>query len=259
MPTLTTSTRQPSTIRRVATSAGAVRLGFWAAILTAAVAAIFAVAAVATPARSGPFCGSACIPSPYVDVARFIPGDYLWLIPGILLAPIFVVLMACIHAYAAETWKTFTRIALSFAVSYAVIIVVNYFVQFTVVVPSLHSGETQGLPLFTQYNPHGFFIALEVLAYLMMSLAFWAAAPVFSGGRVERTIRALFAVNFPLAVAAFVGFWLLRSDLVAVEVTVLMINWVVLIVGGTLLAVIFRRAGNHSPVSGVLNGSALRD
>ena len=220
------------------------RLGFWAAILTAGVAAIFAVVAVPTPARSGPFCGSACIPSPYVDVARFIPGDYLWLVPGILLAPIFGVLMACIHAYAAESWKTFTRIALSFAVSYAVIIVVNYFVQFTVVMPSLEAGETQGLPLFTQYNPHGFFIALEVLADLMMSLAFWAAAPVFSGGRVERTIRALFAVNFPLAVAAFVGFWLLRSDLVAVEVTVLMINWVALIVGGTLLAVVFRRGGH---------------
>jgi hypothetical protein len=239
--------------------AGAIRLGFWAAALTTVVAAIFAVAAVATPARSGPFCGTACVPAPYIDVARFVPGDYLWLIPGIVLAPVFVVLMACVHAYAGAVWRTFSRIALSFAVGYAVVILVNYFVQFTVVMPSLKSGETQTMSLLTQYNPHGLFIALEVLAYLMMSLAFWTAAPVFSGGRVEQTIKVLFAVNFPLAVAAFVGFWLLRRDLVAVEVTVLMMNWVALIIGGTLLAVIFRRAGNHSPVSGVLNRSALRD
>jgi len=227
------------------TSGSAIRLGFWAAALTTVVATVFAVAAVATPARSGPFCGAACVPPPYVDVARFIPGDYLWLIPGILLAPVFVVLVACIHGYSAETKKTFSRIALSFAVSYAVVILVNYFVQFTVVIPSLQSGETQSLSLFTQYDPHGFFIALEVLAYLMMSVAFWAAAPVFTGGRAERTIRRLFALNFPLALAAFVGFWLLRHDLVAVEVTVLMINWLVLIVAGTLVSLVFRRAGRR--------------
>lgn len=243
-------TTTPAPIRN-----GAMRLGFWAAILTAVVTAVFAITAVPTPARSGPFCGTGCIPAPYVDVARFIPGDYLWLVPGILVAPIVIVLMACIHAYAGEARKTFSRIALSFAVSYAVVILVNYFVQFTVVVPSLQSGETQGLSLFTQYNPHGFFIALEVLAYLMMSAAFSAAAPVFRTGKAQGTIRWLFALNFPVAVAAFAVLWLLRHDLVAVEVTVLMVNWLVLIVGGVLLAVVFGRAGNQLPPSTVSLGS----
>jgi len=221
--------------------AGPIRLGLYAAILTAVVAAIFAVAAVATPARSGPFCGSACVPAPYTAVAKFIPGDYLWLIPGILLAPIFVVFMACIHAYATEMTKTFSVVALSFAVIYAVVILVNYFAQFTIVVPSLQSGETQNLSLFTQYNPHGFFIALEVLAYLMMSAAFLAAAPVFAGGRIEWTIRWLFVADFAVAVAAFITLWLVRQDLVAVEVTVLVINWVALMLGGALLGIVFGR------------------
>jgi hypothetical protein len=222
---------------------GVGQLGYWMAALTAIVAAVFAVTAVATPARSGPFCGSACISAPYVKVVQFIPGDYLWLIPGILLAPIFVGLMACIHSYSAERYKTFSRIALSFAVIYAVVIIVDYFVQFTVVVPSLQSGETQDLSLFTQYNPHGFFIALEVLAYLSMAIAFLAATPVFAGGKLERTIRVLFALGFVAAVAAFAGFWLLGHDLIAVEVTVLVVDWVVLIAGGTLLSILFRRAG----------------
>jgi hypothetical protein len=175
-------------------------------------------------------------------VGQFIPGDYLWLIPGLLLAPIFIGLMASIHSYAAELNKTLGRVALAFAVIYAVVISVNYFVQFTVVVPSLQSGESQDLSLFTQYNPHGFFIALEVLAYLMMSASFLAAAQVFTGGKIERAIRWLFTLGFVLAAAAFAGFWLVKNDLVAVEVTVLMINWMVLIAGGVLLSIVFRRA-----------------
>lgn len=212
------------------------------AILTAVVTAGFAVAALATPARSGPFCGGACIAAPYANVAQFIPGDYLWLIPGILLAPVFVGLMASIHSYAAEARKVVSRMALSLAVIYAAVIMVNYFVQFTVVIPSLQGGETQDLSLFTQYNPHGFFIALEVLAYLMMAAAFLSAAPVFGGSRIESTIRWLFALSFFLAAAAFAGFWLMGHDLVAVEVTVLMIDWVALIVGSVLLSIVFGRA-----------------
>jgi hypothetical protein len=78
-----------------------------------------------------------------------------------------------------------------------------------------------------------------------LSVAFWAAAPVFTGGRAERTIRWLSALNFPVAFAAFVAFWLLTHDLVAVEVTVLMINCLVPIVAGTLVSLLFRRAGRR--------------
>jgi hypothetical protein len=220
----------------------AIEFGFWTAALTVAVTAVFAVIAIPTPARSGPFCTSACVPAPYTAVAQFIPGDYLWLIPGLVLAPIFIGLMAAIHSYAADMKKTFSRVALSFAVIYAVVIMVNYFVQLTVVVPSLQSGESQDLSLFTQYNPHGFFIALEVLAYLMMSASFLAAAPVFAGDGVERAIRWLFTLCFVLALGAFAGFWLVKHDLVAIEVTLLMIDWVALIAGGALLSIVFRRA-----------------
>ena len=229
-----------------ATGGGATRLGFWTAIVTIVVVAVFAVVAIPTPPRSGPFCASACVAYPYVDVAQFIPGDYLWLLPGILLAPTFVVLMACIHAYAPEPKKIYSRIGLSFALIYAVVILVDYYLQLTVVVPSLQAGETEGLSLFTQYDPHGVFIALETLGYSMLTVALLFAAPVFAGGRVERSIRGLFVLSFVLAVAAFVGLALLGHDLVAFEVTVLMIIWIVLIASGVLLGVVFRRARQAS-------------
>ena len=225
----------------VSTGSDAMRLGFWAAVLTVIGTAAFAVAGVTTPPRSGPFCVSECVPYPYVDVARFIPGDYLWLVPGILLVPVFVVLMACIHAYASEPRKIFSRIALSFGLVYAVVILTDYYVQFAVVVPSLQAGETDGLSLFTQYNPHGLFIALESLGYFAMSAALLFAAPVFAGGRVERVVRGLFVLSFVLAVAAFSWLGILGHDLVAFEVIVLTINWSVLIASSVLLSVLFRR------------------
>jgi hypothetical protein len=223
-------------------TASAARVGFWAAILTVLVTATFAVVGVATPARSGPFCATwGCIPPPYTDVAQFIPGDYLWLIPGLLLVPIFVVLMASIHAYAPEPRRILSRIGLAFAVAYAVVIGADYFTQFAVVIPSLQSGETADLSLFTQYNPHGLFIAGEALGYLAMSLALLFAAPVFAGRRIERTIRWLFVAGFGLAVVAFVGFWVAGGDLVAFEVSVLSINWIVLIASAVPLSILFRR------------------
>ena len=231
---------------RASTLIGSVTMlvGFWAAILVAADAAVFAAVGIATPARSGPFCGTVwpCVPAPYVDVAQFIPGDYLWLIPGILLAPAFVVLTASIHAFAPEPRRIFGRLSLAFALAYAVVVGVDYFVQFAVVVPSLQSGETEALSLFTQYNPHGLFIAGEALGYLAMSLSLLFVVPVFAGGGIERAMRWLFAAGFGLAVTAFVGLWLVGGDLVAFEVAVLSINWIVLIASGALLSVVFRRA-----------------
>jgi hypothetical protein len=176
-------------------------------------------------------------------VAQYIPGDYLWLLPGILLAPTFVVLMASIHALAPEPRKVYSRLGLSFALIYAVVILVDYYLQLAVVAPSLQAGETEGLSLFTQYDPHGLFIALETLGYSMMTVAFLFAAPAFSGGRVVRAIRGLFTMSFVLAVAGFVGLAVLGRDLVAFEVTLLMIDWGVLIASGVLLGVVFRRAG----------------
>jgi hypothetical protein len=225
------------------------RLGFWSAVLTAVIAAAHFAVGILTPARSGPFAPPAnTIPYPYTNVSSFIPIDYVWLYPGFLLAPAFVVLMVCIHNYAADDKKIFSQIGLSFALIYAAVITTGYFIQWTVVVPSILSGETEGFALFTQYNPHGVFIALEGLGYLMMSVALLFAAAVFAGGRLERAIRWLFIASFVLAIASYVGLSLLKYDIAAFEVTILTINWVVLIVSGALLSALFKRAGRYREV-----------
>jgi hypothetical protein len=90
------------------------------------------------------------------------------------------------------------------------------------------------------------FIALEALGYLLMSVAFVCAAPVFTGRDwVERTIRWLFMAGFTLAVGLLIVLSLLYGhDLdYRFEVAVITIDWTVLISTGALLSVVFKRAG----------------
>jgi hypothetical protein len=134
-------------------------------------------------------------------------------------------------------------------VIYATIILIDYFIQFTIVIPSILTGETAGLSLFTQYNPHGFFIALETLGYSMMSGAFLFIAAVFAGGKLERALRWILIAGFVVAVLFFTALSLLNYDLIAFEVTILTINSIVLIVSGVLLSIVFRRAARGGSVS----------
>jgi hypothetical protein len=211
------------------------KLGFWSAILTAVFAAVFFAV--------GMFGSSYTehIQAPYV-VSTIRLVDYAVWVPGFLLAFIFVVLVACIHRLAPHDKKVFSQIGLSFTVIYAGLIVADYFLQWTVILSSIVSNETETLSLFSMYNPHGIFIALESLGYLMMNVAFLFLAAVFSGpSRLHRAIRWLFITSFTLAVGSFTVLTLAGYPIVVFEVVIITIIVVVLIVAGALLSLLFKR------------------
>ncbi|MFP4439890.1 MAG: hypothetical protein ACLFVO_21860 [Chloroflexaceae bacterium] len=225
------------------------QMGFWTAILTAvAAAAALGIAVTTAPPRSGPFCMvdlvGECITYPYTDAAAFVPNDYLWMYPAFLLGPLFVILVGCLHPYATADKQVFSHLAPAFALFAAVPLATNYFIQLTVVQASLLRGETAGLSLFSQYNPHGVFIALEDIGYLMLGVAFLFAAAVFDGrDRLERALRLVFVTTGVLAIGALILLALLYGgDLeYRYEVAVIVIDWTALIVAGVLLSRFFRR------------------
>ncbi len=230
------------------------RLGFWASILTALAAlAALGIAVTTAPARSGPNClvelvGS-CVTYPYTDVAAFVPIEYIWMVPALLMALLFAILVVCIHHYAEIDKQIFSQIALIFAVISATAHAINYFIQLAFVQPSLLKGEVEGLSLFSQYNPHGIFIALEDLGYLMMGVAFIFVAAAFAWrGRLERAIQLIFGVSSVLAVGSlFILVLIYEFDLeYRYEVVAILVDWVTLIVSGVLLGVFFRRAGQYA-------------
>ena len=165
---------------------GPARIGTWSAALTAVCAAAPLTLGVTTPPRSGPNCRSDCITYPYTDGAAFVPRDYRWMCPVALLALVFVALAVCIHGDAEEDRKGRSLIGVACAAVAAGLLTVAYVVQLAVVQPSLLKGETEGLSLVSQYNPHGVFIAFEDLGYALMSVAFlFCGAALVGRGRLE--------------------------------------------------------------------------
>jgi hypothetical protein len=231
--------------RRAIVPRPAPRLAFWSAVSTAVFAGSAFAAGITTPPRSGPYCTSTCVVYPYTDVAAFVPRDYLWMYPGILAVVAFVVLMGFVHGYVREERRGLAQIGLAFASIAAVLIAADYFIQLAVMQPSLLKGETQGLSLVSQYNPHGIFVALEDIGYVMMSIGFLFAGAALSGRiRLEKVLRWILIASCAAAIAALVVMSLAYgADLeYRFEVAVLSIDWSVLVVAGVMLSVLFQRA-----------------
>ena len=216
----------------------ACRFGFRVAVATVGVTVLtFALALTALPDK---------VPYPFTGygIPQQWPGDYYWLFPAMVLMLLFVALVAALHQYAPDKSKTYSSLALCLAVIAATVLLVNYYIQAVVMPTSLEKGQLDGWSIFTQYNPHGIFIALEELGYLLMTLVFLSLVPVLSTRtRLERSIRWLFLASFAAAVASLAVVVALRGmnreDVF--EIIIISIAWLTLIAGGVLLAVLFRR------------------
>jgi len=137
-------------------------------------------------------------------IATFQPVQMLPLIPSLLLAPDFVVLMVTIHYYATPEKKIWSHLGIAFALIYATMSAINYITQLTVVRLSILNQETDGLSMFVMGNAHSIFWALAS-SYAFMNLAMLFAGSVFEGGRLEQSIRRLFYANGASAVITI--FW----------------------------------------------------
>jgi hypothetical protein len=130
------------------------------------------------------------------------------------------------------------------AVVAAAVLLIDYFVQFTVMPLSLDKGQLDGWALFTQYNPNGIFLALEELGFLLMSVVYLAIAPVFDRAtKVDRALRWILVGSFLATVVALVivsaSFGLDRQD--TFEIAAISIVWLTLVVAAPLMAMAFRR------------------
>ncbi len=220
------------------------QFGYYTAISMTVITLVTFGIAFFTPPLSGPFCPGSCFEYPYADIAARFPRDYIWMYFAIVLNLVFILLTSTIHRHASGSGKLFSQIGLSFAIPSAGILVSNYFLQVTVIQPSVLNGETDGIALLTQFNPHGLFIALEEIGFLLMSLAFLSIAFVFQGSdRLEKALRWIFILGFILAIVSLV--WITMVHGVHreyfFEVAAITINWTVLIVTGILLAIWFRK------------------
>jgi hypothetical protein len=175
-------------------------------------------------------------------VASFQSIQMLSLIPSLLLAPTFIVLMVSIHYYAAPDKKIWSHLGIAFTLVYAVMASINYITQLTVVRLSILNKETDGLAMFVMGNSHSIFWALAS-SYIFMNLAMLFAAPAFEGGRLQRAIRWLFVAN---GVSVIVTIFGVIADSPPIYLLGSLVPWcVVFSLTTILLAVLFGRASYH--------------
>jgi hypothetical protein len=139
---------------------------------------------------------------------------------------------------------------MSFAFLSMALFVIDYFLQVSVIQPSLVLGETDGIALLSQFNAHGVFIVLEEMAFIMMSMSMLFLTPVFAGQKkTEKAVRWIFAGDFLLTIVSFVLFTIFYGIFreYRFEVAAFSINWLALVASGILLSIIFRKAMTEVP------------
>lgn len=227
-------------------------VGFYSAILTAVITIVtFGFAMTAIPV-SGANCLSDCVEYPYLNTIAQYPRDFIWMYLAMFMVLAYLALMVAIHYSTDSLKKIFSHIGLSLALIATAILLVDYFLQVSIVPVSLMNSETEGLPLLIQYNPHGVFLVLEELGYLVMSFSFLLMAFAFSNrNRLEAAVKWVFFISFGLAILSLlvisIIYGLERLD--RFEVLIISIDWLVLIINGILLSIVFRRKLKEKPGS----------
>lgn len=235
------------------------RLGMFLSCLTGFLTLLSFVIAIMTPPLSGPFCVKDCIRYPFTDAVSRFPRDFYWMYPSILAMLLVVALLVAIHQTTPAARRIWSQMALSFGLMASGIVVTDYFLQLSVIQPSLLNGETDGLALLTQYNPHGIFIALEEVGYLLLCLSLCCLAPVFwNVGRLGRAISWTSMTTFGLSLLSLVGISIAYgvNREYRFEIAVISFAWIGLIVIAVLVALIYRRSLSTSAPESPLVSSA---
>ncbi len=150
--------------------------------------------------------------------------------------------MMGIHLISQEK-NYFSLAALVMSILAVAVLDIDYFLQISVIQPSLANKEYEGIGLLSQYNPHGIFIALEELGYIFMNLSFVCLFPVFNRRTSkEKFIKWLFAGSFIMMMGCyfFISFYFGIEKEYRFEVVIISIDWLVLIVAALIIPRIFR-------------------
>ena len=125
----------------------------------------------------------------------------------LLFGPLFIVMLNSIYEFADDDKKVLARIAIGFGLGFAILTGINYFVQLSVVRQSIANGHVEGLVQVVQANPTSAISGINILGWsLFLGLASLFAGSVFSGSRLEKTIRIMFLLNGIFCILGGVGY-----------------------------------------------------
>jgi hypothetical protein len=123
----------------------------------------------------------------------------------LLVAPLLVILMASVHAYASSEDKAFSLSALIFMILLAGITSAVHFVVLTVS-RQIEAAGLSGASFLFSYEWPSVIYTLDILAWdWFFSLSMLFAAVVFKIGRLEKTLRTIMIISGVLSLAGLIG------------------------------------------------------
>lgn len=215
-------------------------LGFWSAVLVTFFNVVSSILMIPSWFRNPitPWQGIETY------AAAFDTFQIASMLPGFLVVLPLLPMMSAIHYSSRPDRKAYTMLSIVFAAITVGMLGFQYYSQLTVVRYNLTSGELPALGLFVLGNPHSFFYPMEALGYGFMGLSTLFAAFAFSGGSLERWIRALFIAGGALGIAGIVAYPL---EVTTVALLSGLALWTIVFPGSTiLLAISFRRRMHRS-------------
>jgi len=223
---------------------GLAQFVYYISLFTAVITIITFGIAICTPPLSGPFCKSGCFEYPYHEIINRFPRDYFWMFPAIILSFSYMLMMISVHKSATPEKNVFSLAGVAFAVISTLILSVDYFVQVSFIQPSLLAGETEGIAMISQFNPHGLFIILEEIGFITMNISFIFLVPALtSSTRIEKSLRLTFIIGFILMLLSFAAVVLIHGIKreYRFEVIIISITWIELIIVSILFSKYFKK------------------
>lgn len=120
--------------------------------------------------------------------ATFKQIELLTVIPSLLLAISYVILVVTVNEDASQERKYWSHLAIAFGIMYATICSANYFIQLVTVAPSINAGELEGLGMLAAGYSNSIFFAL-MASYFFMCLSTFFLAEAFEKEKENRVIR----------------------------------------------------------------------
>ncbi len=126
---------------------------------------------------------------------------------SLLFCPLIVIIMASLHSITQPVRKVYTLAGFAFTLLFAASVSINRFTQLGAVRMNIDAGTTEALHWFLPYGDHSFMLGLEIMGWgWFLGLAFLAAAPLFSSGRLNVWIKWLMILYGLLGIVSSAGF-----------------------------------------------------
>jgi hypothetical protein len=190
-------------------SKATIKLGYWTALGIAVAFSIYTagyvtiLAAYRIPQWTDTTSFAASINQPWFLLFTICQ------VMAFIVAPLYALLVNCLHEYARPEQKILARASSSFAIIFATLSSIHYFVQFGTIRQGMLAGNLQGLEQFIQLNPGSVIASINLLGWtLFLGISSWLIAPVFAGNGVQRVIKIALVCNGIFCLAGATGYLL---------------------------------------------------